>query len=402
MLSDKKAGILIKSGFKTQYIFVPKSLNRKIADKFKQEFVDRMKKFTVSNYITKTILFNDQDANNLHQQVKAIKKAVEDNNIDSGYGLLMLPENAKQDLHNFIKKELYDTIQFQCIDVNELKKFFVRSNNNSYNLKQDDKTTRGFSSYVKYTALGMLEVNRKWLYALAKPLNYDVYIGIDVLNHMAGFTYVYNGGKDCYFRYYESKQAEKLSKKQVYKIIKEDLQQDIAHLDIQPKSIIIHRDGRSFDTERSGFRKAIKSLQEGGFLSNDILTGVADIHKSSAFRVRLCEENNEIFVNPHIGNYFIFDSKQGIICNTGYPFRISGTVKPLFASVADGDLNIEFVLEDIFCLSQLAYASPSSVSRNPSTISIGDFFLEAVASDSDREAALYSEDNEDDDDYLDE
>ena len=39
-----------------------------------------------------------------------------------------------------------------------------------------------------------------------------------------------------------SKQAEKLSKKQVYKIIKEDLQRDISNLDIQPKSIIIHRD----------------------------------------------------------------------------------------------------------------------------------------------------------------
>ncbi len=57
---------------------------------------------------------------------------------------------------------------------------------------------------------------------------------------MAGFTYVYNGGKDCYFRYHESKQAEKLSKKQVSKIIKEDLQRDIKHLGIQPKSIIIH------------------------------------------------------------------------------------------------------------------------------------------------------------------
>ena len=401
LLSDREAGILIKSGFKTQYIFVPKSLDRQIADKFKQDFVERMKNFTVPNYITKTILFDDRDTNNLHQQVKAIKKAVESNNIDSGYGLLMLPENAKQDLHNFIKKELYDVIQFQCIDVNELKKFFVKSNN-SYNLKQDDKTIRGFSSYVKYTAFGMLQVNRKWLYALSSPLNHDVYIGIDVLNHMAGFTYVYNGGKDCYFRYYESKQAEKLSKKQVYKIIKEDLQRDISNLDIQPKSIIIHRDGRSFDTEKSGFRKAIKSLQEGGFLSADVLTGIVEIHKSSAFRMRLCEENNGMFVNPHIGDYFIFDSKQGIVCNTGYPFRISGTANPLFASIAEGYLNIEFVLEDIFCLSQLAYAAPSSASRNPSTISIGDFFLEAVASDSDREAALYSEDNEDDDDEDDE
>lgn len=402
LLSDKEAGILVKSGFKTQYIFVPKSLNRKIADKFKQDFVERMKKFTVHNYITKTILFDDKDANNLHQQVKAIKKAVEGNNIDSGYGLLMLPENAKQDLHNFIKKELYDTIQFQCIDVNNLKKFFVRLNNNFYSLKQDEKTIRDFSSYVKHTAFGMLQVNRKWLYALFSPLNYDVYIGIDVLNHMAGFTYVYNGGKDCYFRYYESKQAEKLSRKQVYKIIKEDLQRDISNLDIQPKSIVIHRDGRSFDTERSGFRKAIKSLQEDGFLSTDVLTGVVDIHKSSAFRMRLCEENNDIFINPHLGNYFIFDSKQGIVCNTGYPFRISGTANPLFASITEGDLDIELVLEDMFCLSQLAYAAPNSASRNPSTISIGDFFLEAVASDSDREAALYSEDNEDDDDYLDE
>ena len=397
LLSNKKAGILIKSGFKEQYILIPESLERKIEEKFNQDFVKRMRSFTIHNYKLRPILFDDTNANNLNQQVKAIKKAIENNNIDGGYGLLILPKNAKQDLHNFIKKELYDVIQFQCIDVNVLKSFFVKSNN-SYNLKQDDKTIRDFSSYVKYTAFGMLQVNRKWLYALSSPLNYDVYIGIDVLNRIAGFTYVYNGGKDCYFRYHESRQSEKLSKRQVYRIIKEGLQRDISNLDLQPKSIIIHRDGRSFATEISGFRKAIKSLQEDGFLSTDVVTGVVDIHKSSAFRIRLCEENNDLLANPNVGDYFIFDSKQGIVCNTGYPFRISGTVNPLFASITDGDLDIKFVLEDIFCLSQLAYAAPRSAARNPSTISIGDFFLEAVASDSDREAALYSGDDDDEDD----
>lgn len=391
LLLDPWGGVLVQDGLQKQYIFIPISLHRSIGKTFQQEFTKQMERLLSNHYTINTILFDDRGAKNLRQQVEAIKHAVEDNHIDRGCALLILPERANPDLHNFIKRELFETLQFQCVQATSLKRYFnTKFNGGDYRVR--DNCGGKLISYTRNTALGMLMVNHKWPFALNSPLHYDVYIGIDVLNTMAGFTYVYNGGKNAYFRHYRSRQAERLSKKQIFSVLYRDLQRDIGRLGLQPRSIVIHRDGRSFVQEEEGFAAAVERLKQDRVLPGDVQIGVVEIHKTTMGRMRVFEErNNEIF-NPRIGSRFVIDSRQGIVCNTGWPFRFPGTVSPLHVSIAFGELEIEKALEDVFALSQLAWSAPDKSSRLPATIKLGDMFLQPIASEFDEEDALYGED----------
>ncbi len=387
-LLNKEIGLFTRESLQPQYLFIPNSLNSSIARKFQENFITQMEKFLSRKYSIKTIIYNDREAKNLYQQVEAIKQAVEDNNIDRGRGFLILPESAHSGLHNYIKRELFDTLQFQCADAAKLKHFFC-SSNEGYILKENKR--RKFISYLRNAALGMLLVNRQWAFALKDPLYYDVYIGIDVLNDFAGFTYIYNGGKKCYFRHYPVN-GEKLTKKQIFNILKKDLQKDISELKLNHKSIVIHRDGRSYHEEEQGFFKAIELLKEEGFLAENIQIGVVEIHKTSSARIRLYYEENGRISNPSIGDYFIINDQEGTVCTTGNPFKFPGTANPLHILIAYGNLDIAKVLRDVFSLAQLAaWAAPDKAVRNPVTIKIGDTFIEHIASDSDTENALYSE-----------
>jgi hypothetical protein len=238
----------------------------------------------------------------------------------------------------------------------------------------------------------MLLVNHKWPFALNGALHYDVYIGIDVLNTMAGFTYIYNGGRNTFFRHYRSRQAEKLSKKQIFSVLYRDLQRDLTRLELQPRSVVIHRDGRSFPQEEEGFAEAIERLIQSRILQQNVQVGVVEIHKTTMGRMRLFEERNNEICNPRIGSRFVIDDRQGFVCNTGWPFRFPGTASPLHISMAWGSLEIEKVLEDVFALSQLAWSAPDKSSRLPVTIKLGDMFLQPIASRFDEEDALYGED----------
>src|SRR5262249_54311105 len=70
--------------------------------------------------------------------------------------------------------------------------------------------------------------------------------------------------------------------------------------------------------------------------------------------------------------------KQGLICTTGIPGRIPGTVKPLLINIAEGNLDIEKVLRDVYWLSVLAWSKPDGVQSLPITIKLADDWLEPI------------------------
>jgi hypothetical protein len=57
--------------------------------------------------------------------------------------------------------------------------------------------------------------------------------------------------------------------------------------------------------------------------------------------------------------------------------------------IAEGALKVEWVLEDIFALSQPVFTAPDKCGRLPLTIKLAHDFLEPIASHADDEAALY-------------
>jgi len=391
-LLTPEIGPLSTSAFDAQYILLPLTFNRDIAEDFCTKIQQTIQSIYPSRYDATPVLYDDRNARTLENQVEAILSAVAENELTHGYALLILPSRAQSDLHNYIKKRLWPDIQCQCASADSIGSFYQNDRNN-WVVKEESR--QRYLSYLRYLALGVLMVNRKWISALSQPLNYDVYIGIDVLNHMAGFTYVYLGGEKTYFRSYPTPHKEKLSARHLRKVLHDDLERDMHDLGISPRHVVIHRDGRSFSTEIKGLHDAIRSLKDGGVIGADTLAGVVEIHKQSAYPLRMAEGIGlDSLGNPRIGSWFRLSDKESIVCNTGAPFLQQGTAKPLHISIVDGTLEIERVLEDVFALSNLTWSAPDKCQRLPITVKLGDDFLRPIASPADVETALYGEEKE--------
>ncbi len=385
----KDGGLLTQEPLGNQYILAPQSLHRSIVKAGSEEHVRQIRRMHSHPYRLDEVWYDDTNARNLRRQVDAIKRALEKKRIDRGSALLILPEHAHEDLHNYLKRELFESLQTQCLSAAALKRFFVRQGKD---FVVGEEAERDFISYMRYVAIGMLLVNRAWPFALANPMNHDVHIGIDVLNGLAGFTYLYQGGREVVFRHYVNTHGEKLSPKQVRKALYEDLREDLRRLQIKPRSLVIHRDGRSYAEEIESAEKSMQRLKIDGLLPAEALFGVVEIHKSTTSHLRLLLERQGRIENPEIGDWFNLNDKLGIVCNTGWPFRMRGTVRPLLANIVYGELEIGKVLEDEFGMAMLAWTAPDRPSRAPIVNRLGDFFLRPLASDADEEAALYDDD----------
>jgi hypothetical protein len=393
LVRDRQAGPLDMSPFDAQYLLVPQSVPRAIVEDFEQRFVRAMRELSGQpHYAPRRILYDDRGATSLLKQVRAIRSAIAEQGLSRGYGLLMLPPRADHDLHNFIKTELWPNLQLQCLLASKLQGFYERkpTEPDAYQVSRDREGK--FASYLRNCALGMLAVNRKWLWALATPLHYDMYVGIDVLNRMAGLTFVYNGGEQIYFQNYHSRQPERLTMPQLRDMLVTNLREHLSALAVRPRSLIVHRDGRTFPSELAGIRRAVQDLQQAGLLPLDLTLGVVDIRKSSANLLRLVEgDHPEAIANPTLGSYYLLGAREGIVCTTGRPFHFPGTAQPLAAVIAEGPLNLTWVLEDIFALAQLGFTAPDRCVRLPITIKLADDLLTPIA-------GAVEESAEDDDD----
>jgi hypothetical protein len=397
LLISSEAGPLDITPFDTQYIFLPRSANRSINQDFESRFILAVQEISArSNYTLRRILYDDREAKSLYQQVQAIKMAVRSAGITRGYALLVLPVRAHPDLHNYIKKELWPDIQFQCVTMEKIASFYRPSGDGRMRVKSE--MGGRYKSYIRNCALAMMVVNRKWPWALESPLHYDVYIGIDVLNGIAGFTFVYERGRKLYFQDYPSKNKERLTAKLLRGILIEQLAKELPNLSRRPESIVIHRDGRTFPSEMRGLRVAIKELIKVGLLPAWVKVGIVEVRKTMADNLRIFEGVTINAVdNPTIGSYRVLRNGEGVVCTTGMPFWFKGTSKPLSASIVEGDLITEWVLEDISALSHLVFTAPDKCMRLPATLKFADDFLEPIAAAiEDEEDALYDEDREED------
>lgn len=389
LLQDPHAGPLDVTPFDAQYLILPQSLARAICDDIAARFTAAMR--TVSGqqtYHARTILYDDRQARTLHQQVTALRQVIAGNGIDRGYALLVLPERAKPDLHNYIKKSLWPHLQFQCAMARKIQSYYVLGRNGAWQPMPNRE--RQLGSYVRNCALGMMVVNRKWAWALASPLHYDAYVGIDVLHGMAGLTFVYDHGRHIYFHDYKGRQQERLTTAQLRDILVTRLRADLGHLGLRPRSLVIHRDGHLFPSERDGLRAAMAILMREGVLPPDAVIGAVDIRKDTMDHLRIAEGTClERCDNPTVGSAHVLGACEGIICTTGHPFRFPGTAQPLAVRIVEGELEIGAVLEDIFALSQPVFTAPDKCARLPLTIKLADDFLEPIAGAADEEAALY-------------
>ena len=378
--------------FDAQYLLLPVSAPRWANEAFARRFERTMRRVSGDpEYTIRWVLYDDRGASSLHRQVEAITVAITANAITRGYALLVLPEQANPGLHNYIKRAFWPHLQMQCATATAIRRYAeaARAGGRTH---AREAIQREFDSYVRNCAFGMLVVNRKWPWALATPLHYDLYLGIDVLNGIAGVTLVFGGGHRIMFRDYQSTQAERLTARQVRTIIARDLGAHLTALGARPRTLVVHRDGCILPSEIEGLFAGVDELQRRQLLPLDVNVGIVDIRKTTADHLRLVEGDQlDAAQNPVVGSYFVLNSREGLVCTTGRPYRFPGTAHPLAVEIREGPLDIEWSLQDIFALAQLGFTAPDKCVRLPITIKLNDDLLQPIAARTDDEAALYDD-----------
>jgi hypothetical protein len=194
-------------------------------------------------------------------------------------------------------------------------------------------------------------------------------------------TFFFAEAGECHFHHDVSQHKEKISKRQMEELVYQQIALLVQTCGILPRSIVFVRDGMSYPCERRGVEMAIQRLRSEGLLPEGVQTGTVEIHKQSAIPLRLFDKMpDRSIVNPRIGDYYTLNDQDGFLCATGYPFACRGTVRPVHFRVVDGELNLEWVLEDMFAQAMLAWSAPDRCARHPVVISLCDFFLQPVAS----------------------
>ena len=395
-LLDPEAGLAVNQPLDAQYLIVPASAERKIIEDFQKRLEQTTRDIIQRSFSFSRVVYQDENARTLKQQVEAIVAGIDRSGVASGRGILMLPAKAERDLHNFLKKKLQHRLQFQCVDARKVAEFYeLRAQNGKATYGVAGGMNNRYVSYLRYTAMGLLIVNRQWPWVLANNTHYDMYIGLDVLHGTAAFTFFADGGRECFLHSVESQQKEKLLLKQVRSVVYEQLKAQLTNGGKRPRSIALRRDGRSFASERKGFFEAITRLINEGRLDADVVTGVVEVHKTSAEGIRLVEELTSGQVrNPTIGAWEEIGKGEGIVCTTGFPFKFRGTVKPLGVRIAAGELNLEDVLEDTFGMSQLCWPVPDRCMRLSIDLKLCDDYLRSIAADADEDAGQFGDDDE--------
>ena len=393
-LLDPEGGIAITSPLDPQYVVMPKGLGRRVGDDFVVRLSKAMQALLQTPYRPKRVVYDDNGARTLKAQVDAVLKGLDDADVKGGHGVLVLPDDARPDLHNYLKRELNDRLQVQCADAEKLRShYFDQVGGGKSRFGVVPRLEGKFQSYLRNLALGLLIVNRQWPWVLAEPTRYDAYIGLDVLKPIAAMSFFYNGGRRCVLQAAEAKGPEKLTARQVQGMVLDGLRADLEQLETPPGSIILRRDGRAFYSERQGFLSAVNRLKQDGLLPEDVVVGVVEIAKRTAFGLRLLGQHphDGRVQAPRIGQWCALNDREGIVATTGYPFRFPGTPQPLHVRIVEGELDIKSVLYDTFAMAQLAWAAPEASMRLPIDLKLIDDYLRSLAGAADDEAALYGE-----------
>jgi hypothetical protein len=407
-LLNTQIGFYSKSPLPNQIVVMPRSVNDTKGEIFLsmlEETVNKM--YPSDSYKPDVIVYEDKfkQGTDYLEVGKQIVNAVRSNFLKTlpGYGFVMIPRlerKAKREhdkLGALIIRELKKVgINCSIIHDEAIRECFNYKNTSDgktqYFLKAEKQ--RKFEGYVRGVAINKVLLNsNKWPFVLNQPLVGDLTIGIDVKHHTAGFAIVDKHGKNIRTETDETSNKEKLTADQLkawlYKIVKDELEIDP---NTRLMNIVIHRDGRLFDSELEGLLHGLQQLKNEMYLSCDAELHVLEIPKSSLYSVRVFglnwdNEKQRSFIENAPNGMNCYFNGEAFICSTGKEFsQHSGTSNLLNVKFAYGSLSKEDLLNDLFKLTTLAFTKPDDCSRVPITIKMNDIKLSDTASEYDEDA----------------
>jgi len=407
-LLNPQIGFYSKSPLPNQIIVLPRSVNDTKGEIFLgmlNDTVDTMYPSDVYNPDLITYEDKFKQGTDYLEVGKQIVNAVKSQFSKStpGYGFVMIPRlgrKAKREhdkLGALIIREL-KKVGLNCAIIHDdtIRECFGYKNTpdgkTQYFLKPERQ--KKFEGYVRGVAVNKVLLNsNKWPFVLHEPLTADLTIGIDVKHNTAGFAIIDKHGKNIRTETDETSNKEKLTSDQLkswlYKIVKDEINIDHA---IKIMNIVIHRDGRLFDTELEGLLQGLKQLKDEMYLSCDAELHVLEIHKMPLNSVRVFgmnwdNEKQRSFIENAPNGLNCYFNGEAFLCSTGKEFaQHSGTSNLLNVKFSYGSSNKQELLKDLFKLTTLAFTKPDDCSRVPITIKINDIRLSDSASEYDEDA----------------
>jgi hypothetical protein len=405
-LRDDRAGFYIKERFRKQYLILPQSVAESWGDRFVADLSHAVDDLYPSGagYKPEVLTYKDRGPRTYRDQGRAILDVIEQPFMESAYALVMVHPTsdrrtrdhdllAAMVIRELRKKDIYAAVNHS--EMGERSYFLVSGRDGTPRYEMRDRQRSRFLGYLRNVALNkVLLTNNFWPFVLATPLHADVTVGIDVKNQTAGFTIIGRHGTFVKAYCHTSRQKEKLLKEQVLTHVAQIVRDEHVRLRRSVKSVVIHRDGRCWQSEIDGATAAMEKLKKEGVVAPDGSLTILEISKSAAVRLRFFDveitRGARPFVNnPQVGLYAIVNRNEGFLCTTGRAFPRRGTVQPLHVrSVREGLPFVE-ALEDVYALSTLAWTRPEDCSRYPITIKLTDRWLGEEASEFDEEVLLY-------------
>ena len=399
-------------------------------EKFVEDLADTMENFYPQEYrfAPEIITYNDRVKRTFCYQGNAIREALQKHNLLPGHAVIMV--------HPVKKKNFRDEDELGAMAIQELDDYQIRgavihtpttaksyvlkkgSNKNPKYIQHPRPKQRGIlKGYLQSVVLNKILLNNeRWAFVLSTRLHADLIIGIDVKNNTAGITVISSNGIKIQSFCHKSSQKEQLTSEQIEKWLGEiitDIVNSMTSKNLKPlRHIVIHRDGKTWESELKGAKVLFKNLKNNGTLNAEASLTIVEIPKNPLAPMRFFDivenQNGDISIdNPQIGLYEVLDENEGFVCTTGRAFPRAGTVEPLCVKRLCGELTMEQCLEDVFYLTALALTKPDDCSRFPLSIKLNDRALTDAATKYNEDELEYigsdeneEEENESDSDFI--
>jgi len=403
LLTSKSAGFVTNSALQRQFFFMPETIHRSWGPQMMRDLCAKVDGLypTENGYEPQLIVYDDRRSRTFVEQGTALLKAAKERGASGGFAVVMIHEPTDRIFRRSDQLAAYAirALREECDITTSV--MHTATGTECYDLRRDmggqvkyairhDRRGR-LDGYLRNVALNkVLLTNEKWPFVLNERTHADLILGVDVKSNFAGFVAVGRGGS--YMSATQGmicRQAEQLSVAEFRKLMLGSVREYVKATSDLAASVVIHRDGRMFETEVTGAESAFNTLVEEGLLLPNATLNCVEIGKSSFTSLRLfdlvrSDNHSRPFIrNPEVGDYFIASARDGYLCATGRAFPRHGTVYPLHVSKLSGPATIETLLEDVYRLTVLAWTRPEDCTRYPITIKLNDRRLFEDAGDFD-------------------
>ena len=398
-----------------QYFIWPRSVADSYGPVFLQDLKATMDELYPGEvpYDPVLITYDDSGSRKYVTQGRAILETVNACRREPGWGVVMLHEDESRkhreedQLASMVMRELrnlgiYVSVIHTTVGSNSYQLPNNAPKGTPYRQVGNRKQQGKLSGYLRNVAITkVLLTNERWPFVLAGDLHADLTIGIDVRLNTACFSFVGRSGPDIRTVIRDSSQKERLAKDQVKAILLDTLMEEAKLGRKRIRSVVVHRDGRLYDTEIKGIEAAFKTLQQEAIIEKDASLNLVAVPKCSPAPIRLFDVSRqsgcrEYVQNPEVGSHWILSDSDAYLCSTGRAFRRHGTVNPLHVKYVKGTMPFEHILEDLYALTCLTWTRPEDCTRYPLTMKLADIRLREHAGGYDVDALEYGEDENDD------